>query len=50
MRRGGRCKCPSGAKMISTKGRGRGFVCQAQSYKTNRKGRRYKPFVKAHCG
>lgn len=47
-RRGG-CGCPSGAKMISTKGRGRGFVCQAQSYKVNKKGTRYKPFVKALC-
>lgn len=44
------CGCPANAKKISTKGRGRGFVCQAQSYKVNKKGRRYKPFVKAVCG
>lgn len=43
------CGCPSGAKKISTKGRGRGWACQAQGFKTNKKGRRYRPFVKAVC-
>jgi hypothetical protein len=47
------CRCPSGAKMLSTRGRGRGFVCQSQSFRVIRKrGRRYKlkPFVRAICG
>jgi hypothetical protein len=41
------CGCPTGSKKISTKGRGRGWVCQSTSFKTNRNGMRYKPFVKA---
>jgi hypothetical protein len=49
--RRGSCHCPSGAKMLSTRGRGRGFVCQSGTPKTfNRRGRRYKirkPFVRA---
>lgn len=43
------CRCPSNARMVSTKGRGRGFVCQASTPKINKKGRKYKPFVKALC-
>lgn len=42
------CGCPSGSKRISTKGRGRGWVCQSTTYK--KKGnRKFKPFVKAKC-
>lgn len=50
--RGG-CRCPSGARMLSTGGRGRGFVCQSTSFKKIHKRRRtwvLKPFVKALCG
>lgn len=43
------CGCPSGAKKITTRGRGRGWACQAQNYKVSKKGGRYKPFVKAVC-
>jgi hypothetical protein len=50
---GGRCACPTGARSVSTKGRGRGFVCQATKSKTVKKhGRTWlikKPFVKAIC-
>jgi len=50
-RRGGSCRCPSGAKMVSTRGFGRGFVCQARTKKVVRKrGRTWvikKPFVRA---
>jgi len=42
------CSCPAGSKRISTRGRGRGFVCQSTKFKTV-KGRRMKPFVKAKC-
>lgn len=45
---GARCSCPSGSKRISTRGRGRGFVCQSTSFKRI-KGRKIKPFVKATC-
>lgn len=43
------CGCPSGSRKISTKGRGRGWVCQSTSYKRNKRGGRFKPFVKATC-
>jgi hypothetical protein len=43
------CGCPSGAKKISTRGHGRGWVCQSRAFKRARGGRRYKPFVKATC-
>lgn len=43
-----RCGCPAGSKKISTRGRGRGFVCQSTSFKRI-KGRKLKPFVKATC-
>jgi hypothetical protein len=39
--------------MLSTGGRGRGFVCQSTSFKKIHKRRRtwvLKPFVKALCG
>lgn len=39
------CGCPSGSKKISTKGRGRGWVCQSRT--KNRRG--MKPFVRATC-
>ncbi len=49
--RAGRCACPSGARRISTKGHGRGFVCQSKKPKVVRKrGRTWlikKPFVRA---
>lgn len=52
-RRVGGCACPSGAKMISTKGHGRGFACQANKTKiVKKRGRTWvikKPFVKAIC-
>jgi hypothetical protein len=43
------CGCPQGSKKISTKNRGRGWVCQANAAKTNKRGKKYKPFVKALC-
>lgn len=47
------CRCPSGASMISTGGRGRGFVCQSKVARiVKKRGRRWvipKPFVRAHC-
>jgi len=43
------CGCPTGTKKISTKNRGRGWTCQASGFKVNKKGRKYKPFVKAIC-
>jgi len=46
------CGCPSGSRKISTRGGGRGWVCQSTSMKSMRvrgKMRRMKPFVKALC-
>lgn len=43
------CGCPPTAKAISTKNRGRGWVCQSKLPKINKKGNPYKPFVKAVC-
>jgi hypothetical protein len=43
------CGCPSGSTKISTKNRGRGWVCQAKTPKINKRGAKYKPFVKASC-
>jgi len=43
------CGCPSNSKKISTKGRGRGWACQSNASKVNKRGMRYKPFVKANC-
>lgn len=42
------CGCPSGSKKLSTKGRGRGWVCQSTTFSQVR-GRRLKKFVKARC-
>jgi hypothetical protein len=45
------CHCPTGARSVSTRGRGRGFVCQSSTPKTfHKRGRRFrikKPFVRA---
>lgn len=41
------CGCPSGSRRIHTKN-GR-MLCQSERTKLNKKGRRFKPFVKAHC-
>lgn len=50
-RRSGSCRCPSGARSVSTRGHGRGFVCQSGTPKVFRKrGRTFrikKPFVRA---
>lgn len=43
------CGCPLGSKRISTKGRGRGWVCQSTTFRKTKNGRRIKPFVKAKC-
>lgn len=43
------CACPRGSKKISTKGRGRGFVCQSTSPKRSKRGGKFYPFVKASC-
>ena len=46
------CGCPSGSFPISTKGRGRGWVCQSKTFRILKKrGRKWKlkPFVKAIC-
>jgi hypothetical protein len=46
------CGCPSGSFPISTKGRGRGWVCQSKTFRVIKKrGRQWKlkPFVKAIC-
>lgn len=48
-----RCGCPPTAVRVSTKGRGRGFVCLRKSPKTTKRhGLTYvsHPFVKARCG
>ena len=44
-----KCGCPKGTKRLSTKGRGRGWTCQASNFKVNKKGKKYLPFVKAAC-
>lgn len=47
------CGCPTTAVRVSTKGRGRGFVCLRKEPKTVRRhGLTYvsHPFVKARCG
>lgn len=43
------CGCPAGSKKISTRGRGRGWVCQSTTFRKSRTGRKMKPFVKARC-
>lgn len=44
------CGCPSGSNKVSTRGRGRGWVCQSRTPKRSRTGRLIKkPFVKATC-
>jgi hypothetical protein len=44
------CGCPRGSKKISTRGHGRGWVCQSLSKSRTRGGRMLKKFVKAKCG